>query len=250
MRERTLQTPKIVNGQNPKQGEERPSSKTSHNTPRVNHGGRNGKMPGKDMKDKTPLKKIFDDKKDSSRANVVCDMEHVQSAKRYDEIQSRRLGTVNLYQADDDQEIQNDTGYNSYLAQYDHHYHDNHVEMNTMTTDTLVEKDHSFGRHDMGIPEVETMDPTDIPVMTEDELEEAHDIFMITVDRGYSEMKSVQEMTPGQELILTEEDIFGRPKTSDTDLIDISVMTDTKLDESATENADCTWEEVDQNDPT
>ena len=35
----------------------------------------------------------------------VSDMEHVQAAKRYAEIQSRRLGTVNLYQTDDDQEI-------------------------------------------------------------------------------------------------------------------------------------------------
>jgi hypothetical protein len=118
------------------------------------------------------------------------------------------LGTDNLYQADHDQEIQDDTGYHSYLAQYDHHYHDNHVQMNTMPTDTLVEKDHSFGSYDMGMLEVEPMDPADIPVMTEDELEQAHDIFMLTVDRGYSEMKPVQEMTPGQELILTAEDIW------------------------------------------
>ncbi len=80
--------------------------------------------------------------------------------------------------------------------------------MNTMPTDTLVEKDHSFGSYDMGMLEVEPMDPADIPVMTEDELEQAHDIFMLTVDRGYSEMKPVQEMTPGQELILTAEDIW------------------------------------------
>jgi hypothetical protein len=37
-------------------------------------------------------------------------------------------------------------------------------------------------------------------------------------------------MTPGQELILTAEDIFGSPKPSDTDLIDISVMTDTLIE--------------------
>jgi hypothetical protein len=61
--------------------------------------------------------------------------------------------------------------------------------------------------------------------MTADELEQAHDTFMLTVDRGYSEMKPVQEMTPGQELILAAEDIFGSPKPSDTDLIDTSVMT-------------------------
>jgi len=124
--------------------------------------------------------------------------------------------------------------------------------MNTMPTDTLVEKEHSFGSCDMGMPDVEPMDPSDIPVMTEDELEQAHDIFMLTVDRGYSEMKPVQEITPGHELILKAEDIFGSPKPSDADLIDISVMTDAKLDGSATENADCTpyltWEEADQND--
>ncbi len=156
-------------------------------------------MPGKDMKDKTPFKKFFDDKKSAPRANVVCDMEHVQAAKRYAEIQSWRLGTVHLYQADDDQEIQDDTGYHSYFAQYDHHHHDHHVQMNTMPTDTLVEKEHLFGNYDMGMLEVEPMDPADIPVMTEDELEQAHDTFMLTVDRGYSEMNPVQEMTPGQE---------------------------------------------------
>jgi hypothetical protein len=68
MRERTSQTPKIANGQNPKQGE-KPFNKTSNNTPRVNHGGQNGKMPGKDMKGKTPSKKPSDDKKGAPRAN-------------------------------------------------------------------------------------------------------------------------------------------------------------------------------------
>ena len=145
-------------------------------------------MPGKDMKDKTPSKKPSDDKKDAPRANLVSDKEHVLAAKRYAGLHSRRSGTFNLYHADDDQEIQEDTGYHSYLAQYDHHYHDNHVKMNTMPTDTL-EKEHSFGSYDMGMLEVEPMDPADIPVMTEDELEQAHDIFMLTVDRGYSEVK-------------------------------------------------------------
>jgi hypothetical protein len=42
--------------------------------------------------------------------------------------------------------------------------------------------------------------------MTEDELEQAHDIFVLTVDRGYSEMKPVQDMTPEHALILTLED--------------------------------------------
>ncbi len=67
--------------------------------------------------------------------------------------------------------------------------------MNTMPTDTLVGKEHSFGSHDMGMSDVEPMDPTNIPVVTEDELGQAHDIFILTVDREYSEMKPVQEMT-------------------------------------------------------
>jgi hypothetical protein len=127
---------------------------------------------------------------------MVCDNEHVQAAKRYAGLHSRRSGTFNLYQADDDWEIQDDTEYHSYLALYDHHYNDNHVQMNTMTTDALVEKKHSFGSYDMGMLDVEPLDPADIPVMTEDELEQAHDIFMLTVDREYSEMKPVQEMAP------------------------------------------------------
>ncbi len=100
MRDRTSRPPKNANEQTPQQGEEQPPSKVSHNTPTVNHGGHNGKMPGKDMKDKTPLKKLFDDKKVVPRANVVCEMEHVQAAKRYAEIR--------------DQEIQDDTGGRGY----------------------------------------------------------------------------------------------------------------------------------------
>jgi hypothetical protein len=136
MRERTSQTPKITNGQNPKQGE-KPFNKTSNNTPRVNHGGQNVKMPGKDMKDKTPSKKPCDDKKDAPRANVVSDKEHVLGAKRYAGLHSRRSGTFNLYHTDDDQEVQEDTGYHSYFAQYDRHHHDHHVQMNTMPTLSL-----------------------------------------------------------------------------------------------------------------
>ncbi len=114
------------------------------------------------------------------------------------------------YQADDDQDIQDDqdTGYHSYLAQYDHHYHDHHVQMNTMSKDTLVEKEYSFSSYDMGMTDVESMDPADIPVMTEDDREQAHDIFMLTVDRGHNEMKLVQETTPEQVLNLIAEQLF------------------------------------------
>ncbi len=95
------------------------------------------------------------------------------------------------------------------------------------------------------------MDSAKTPEMTEDELEQAHEIFMLTIDKGHSEMKPVQETTPEQVLILTAEELFGRPRPSDADLIDISMMTDAELDESANENADnapyLTWEEADQN---
>ena len=74
---------------------------------------------------------------------------------------------------------------------------------------------------------------------------------MFTVDRGHSEMKPVQETTPEQVLILTDEELFGSPRLSDADLIDISKMNDAELDESGNENADCTpyltWEEAEQN---
>ena len=37
-------------------------------------------MPGKDMKDRTPLKKLSDDKKGAPRANVVCDMDTIPTS--------------------------------------------------------------------------------------------------------------------------------------------------------------------------
>jgi hypothetical protein len=253
MRDRTSQPSKNANGQTPKQGEKQPFNKTSQNTPRMNNGGQNGKMPGKDKKDKTSFKKPSDDKKGAPRANMVCDKEHVQAAKRYSGFHSKRSGTFNLYQADDDQEMQDeqDTGYHSYLAQYDHHYHDNHVKMNIMSQDALVEKEHSFNNCDIGMQDVEPMNPADIPQMTEDELDQAHEIFMLTVDRGHSGMKPVQETTHEQVLILTAEELFGSPRPSDADLIDISMITHAELDESTNENTDCipylTWKEADQN---
>ena len=43
----------------------------------------------------------------------VCEREHIQAAQRYPGVHSKRSGTFNLYQADDDQETQDeqDTGY-------------------------------------------------------------------------------------------------------------------------------------------
>ena len=214
-------------------------------------------MPGKDkQKDKTSFKKPSDNKKDAPRANMVCEKEHVQAAKRYAGFHSKRSGTFNLNQADDDQEMQDeqDTGYHSYLAQNDHHYHEDHVKMNTMSKDTLVEKENSFKDCDMEMQDVERMDSANIFQMTEDELDQAHEIFMLTVERGHSEMKPVEETTPEQTLTWKAEELdeFEQlPLKENADLVNISMMTDTGLNESTDENAENTpyptWEESDQN---
>ena len=95
MWDRTSQTSKIVNGQTPKQGENKPFNKDSQNTPRVNNGGQDGKMSGKDkQKDKTSFKKPSDDKEDAPRANVVCEREHVQTANNYDVIPTLHSTTI------------------------------------------------------------------------------------------------------------------------------------------------------------
>jgi len=97
-------------------------------------------MSGKEKQiDKTPFKKPCDHKRGTPRANMVCDKEHVQAAKTYAGFHLKRSGTFNLYRADDDQEMQDeqDTGYHFYLAQYDHHYNEEHVKMNIMSKDTL-----------------------------------------------------------------------------------------------------------------
>jgi hypothetical protein len=65
------------------------------------------------MKDTSPFKKPSNGEKGAPRADMVCDNEHVQAAKRYARLHSRRSDTFNLYQADDDREIQDDTEYHS-----------------------------------------------------------------------------------------------------------------------------------------
>ena len=147
----------------------------------------------------------------------------------------KRPDTFNLYRADDDQEMKDeqDTGYHSCLAQYDHHYHDGHVKMNIMSNDTLEEKENSFNNCDMEIQDVEPMDLANFPEMTEDELDQAHEIFMLTVDKGHSEMKPVQETTPEQLLTLTAEELNSEfeqlPVLENADLVNISMITDTEL---------------------
>lgn len=51
---------------------------------------------------------------------MVCDKEHVQAAKRYAGFHLEKSGMFNLYQDDDDQEMQDEQDTGSYLAQYDH----------------------------------------------------------------------------------------------------------------------------------
>ena len=72
---------------------------------------------------------------------------------------------------------------------------------------------------------------------------------MLTVDKGQSEMKPVQETTPEQKLTWTAEELdeFEQlPLLENADLINISMMTDTRLDEPTNENTEntpyLTWE--------
>ena len=109
------------------------------------------------------------------------------------------------------------------------------MKMNMMSKGTLVEKENSFSDCDMEIQDVETVDSANILEMTEDELDQAHEIFMLTVDKGHSEMKPEQETTPEQMLTLTAEELDELeqlPLFEDADLVNISMMTDTGLDGS------------------
>ena len=74
------------------------------------------------------------------------------------------------------------------------------------------------------------MDLANFPEMTEDELDQTHEIFMFTANKGHSEMKPVQETTPEQILTLTTEELneFEElPMLENADLVNISMMTDT-----------------------
>ena len=106
----------------------------------------------------------------------------MQSSNRA-QFHSKRSGMFTLYQADDDQEMQaeQDTGYHSYLAQYDHRCNEDHMKMNIICKDTLVEKEYLFNDFDMEMQNVEPLDSANILEMTEDELDQAHEIFMLTV---------------------------------------------------------------------
>ena len=72
------------------------------------------------------------------------------------------------------------------------------MKMNIISKDTLVEREYLFNDCDMEMQNVEPVDSANILEMTEDELDQAHEIFMLTVDKGHSEMKPEQETTPEQ----------------------------------------------------
>jgi hypothetical protein len=91
-----------------------------------------------------------------------------------------------------------------------------------------------------------------ILAMTQDELDQAHDIFMITVHNGQSDMEPIQELTPEEVLAWTPEELEEFQQlilTEEKDMANIPAMTDTTMDGSANENADNTpsmkWEETD-----
>jgi hypothetical protein len=210
MRERTLQPSRNNNGQTPKQGERKPFNKTPQTTPRVNdRGGQNGKMPGRDKQKDVSFKKPSDDKKGTPRANMVSDKEHIQAAKRYAGFHSKRSGTFDLYQAGEDQEMQEeeDTGYHSYFMQSDSHRHGNHIEMNIMSKDTSGDKNDFIKDCDIEMQDAEPEESARILAMTQDDLDQAHDIFMITVRNGQSDMEPIQELTPEEVLAWTPEEL-------------------------------------------
>ncbi len=83
--------------------------------------------------------------------------------------------------------------------------------------------------------------------MTQDEIDQYHEIFMLTVDNGHSNMKPTQVLTPEQILTWTAAELEVFKKliltvilTENADLANFSTMTDTKLDESANANAEST----------
>jgi hypothetical protein len=85
-------------------------------------------------------------------------------------------------------------------VEYDHHYHEDHVKMNIISKDTLnKEKENSLNNCDMERQDVDPMDSANIPEMTEDELDQDHEIFVFTVDKGHSEMKCDHETTPASD---------------------------------------------------
>ena len=250
MRDRTLQPSRNNHGQTPKQGEKKPFNKTPQTTPRVNdRGGQNGKMPGRDKQKDVSFKKPFDDKKGTPRANMVSEKEHIQTAKRFAGFHSK--GTFNLYQTGDDQELRDeeDTGYHSFFMQCEPSCQEDHIKIDTMSKETRDGEENSIKNYDVEQDAELTQDSARILSMTEDELDQAHDIFMITVDNGQSDMRPTQELTPEEILAWTPEELEEFQQmilTENTELANIPAMTvDVSTNENMENANNLSWEDAD-----
>jgi hypothetical protein len=209
-------------------------------------GGQNGAMPGRDKKKDTTFKKPSDDKKGTPRANMVSDKEHIQAEKRFAGFHSKRSGTFNLYQAGEDQEVQDgeDTGYHSYFMQTEPHHHEDHTTMNIMAKDFFGDNNDFIIDCGMKMQNEEPEELATVLAMTQDELDQAHGIFMISTVEQQLHPEEIlawrpEELEEFKQLILTE----------DPDLANNPELTDTKMDASMNGHAEntpsMTWEETD-----
>ena len=252
MRDRTLQPSRNNHGQTPKQGGKKPFNKTPQTTPRVNdRGGQNGKMPGRDKQKDVSFKNPFDDKKGTPRANMVSEKEHIQAAKRFAGFHSKKSGTFNLYQAGDDQEMRDeeDTGYHSFFMQCEPPCQEDHIKMDTMSKETRDGEENSIKNYDVEQDAELTQDSARILAMTEDELDQAHDIFMLTVDNGQNDMRPMQELTPEEILAWTPEELEEFQQmflNENTELANIPAMTaDVSTNENMENANNLSWEDAD-----
>ena len=96
-----------------------------------------------------------------------------------------------------------DTGYHSYFMQTEPHHHEDHTTMNIMAKDFFEDKNDFIMDCDMKMQDEEPGDLATVLAMTQNELDQAHEIFMITVD---------QQLTPEEMLVWRPEEL-GVPET-------------------------------------
>ena len=80
--------------------------------------------------------------------------------------------------------------------------------------------------------------------MTQDELDQAHAIFMITVDNGQSDMRPTQELTPEEILAWTPEELEEFQQmflNENTELANIPDMTTTCNMHMGNIREECHW---------
>ncbi len=163
-------------------------------------GGQNGKMPGRDKQEDVFFKQPSDDKKGTPRANMVSDKEHIQAAKRSAGFHSKKSGTFNLYQAGDDQEMRDeeDTGYHSFFMQCEPSYQEGHIKIDIMSKETLDGGENSIKNYDIEQDAELTQDSARILVMTQDELDQAHEIFTLTEDTNLANIPAMTDAKPDE----------------------------------------------------